>query len=97
MKVLVVEDDLNMSEFLRAHLPARGFVVDVVMTGQEAISASRVNEYDLIILDLHLPDIPGDIVLETLRGTIHLPPILMLTVVSDAASKVRILNAGADD
>lgn len=97
MKVLVADDDVHITAFLESHLPSRGFVVDVAHTGAAAIAAARTNEYDLILLDMNLPDMTGDEVVQSLQGKLEIPPILMLTVIADPSMKVRLLNAGADD
>ncbi|MEA2701624.1 MAG: hypothetical protein QOE22_333 [Candidatus Parcubacteria bacterium] len=97
MRILIIEDDPEMLGFLRAHLPARGFVVDGAGTGADGLGLARTNEYDLLLLDLNLPDMPGEAVVAELQTDTRVPPILMLTVVGDADSKVRLLSAGADD
>lgn len=97
MRVLIIEDDQDMLTFLRAHLPPRGFVVDAAETGVEGLRLARVNAYDLVLLDLNLPDMRGEEVVEALQQAAAVPPILMLTVVGDADSKVRLLSIGADD
>lgn len=97
MRVLVVEDDREIAGFLASHLPRAGFAVDTAYTGASALSLVRVNEYDLLILDLHLPDMGGDQVCAEVRRKKRVPPMLVLTVVSDVSSKVRLLNIGADD
>jgi len=97
MRVLVIEDDTEIAGFLSSHLPRAGFAVDVVHTGAAALSLIRVNEYDLIIIDLHLPDMGGDQICAAVRRKKRIPPMIILTVVADTASKVRLLNSGADD
>jgi len=97
MRVLLIEDDADMLDFLRAHLPKQGFVVDAATTGTEGIRLANTNEYDLVLLDLNLPDMRGEAVVEDIHKAERIPPILMLTVVGDSESKVRLLSAGADD
>ena len=97
MKVLIVEDDPEMREFLRAHLPAQGFTVDAAGTGAEGLKLAGTSEYDLVLLDLNLPDMRGEEIVTALHADEPVPPILMLTVIGDADSKVRLLAAGADD
>jgi DNA-binding response OmpR family regulator len=97
MKVLVIEDDASLGDFLEAHLPSHGFAVDLAPTGEIGISQARINEYDVILLDFHLPDMLGNEIIAALRALSRTPPILMLTVLGDSASKIRMLNAGADD
>lgn len=97
MKVLVIEDDENVAEFLGTHLPEHNFAVDTAGNGALGISLARTNSYDLILLDLHLPDMNGEEIIRALREQGTLVPVLLLTVVTDAWSKVRLLDAGADD
>ncbi len=97
MRVLVVEDDHDIGAFLSAHLPRAGFAVDVARTGAAGLSLYGTNEYDLVIIDLNLPDMGGDTVCARVRQKKRVPPILILTVVAEAQEKVRLLNAGADD
>lgn len=97
MKALVIDDDQDICGFLRAHLPARGFTVDIGHEGQTAISLARLNEYDLLVLDLNLPDMSGEEVIQALRQANIEIPILVFSVVANTESKVRLLNCGADD
>lgn len=97
MKILVIDDDVHITDFLQAHLPARGFAVDVGRTGARGIALARVNEYDLVVLDLNLPDMSGTEVCVALREGVRGMPILMLSVIGDSATKTRLLDAGADD
>lgn len=97
MKVLVIDDDIDITDFLESHLPERGFAVDSANDGSSGIRLACMNEYDLILLDLNLPDMTGETIVETLHERERVPPIIMLTVVADSSSKVRFLNAGADD
>jgi DNA-binding response OmpR family regulator len=97
MRLLVIEDDQEILGFLRAHLPREGFAVDTADTGRAALALLAINEYDLVILDLNLPDMSGEEIVVYLQAGKHVPPTLMLTVISDLASKVRLFAAGADD
>jgi DNA-binding response OmpR family regulator len=99
MKLLIVDDDPTLLDFFTAHLPARGFVADVAADGLAGLSLARVNEYDLIVLDINLPSVSGEDVCRTLTedNEKSVPPILMLTAVADTETKVRLFAAGADD
>lgn len=97
MNVLIVDDDRGILDFLNAHLPAHGFRADTAADGKAGLLSACTNDHDLIILDLNLPDISGELFVQRLREREHTPPILMLTVVPDAETKARLLNAGADD
>lgn len=97
MRVLIIEDDPDILDFLVSGLPERGFVTDGASTGAKGLSLFRSNDYDLVILDLNLPDMTGEAVIKEMVRRGETPPILMLTVVYDTETKVRLLNAGADD
>ncbi len=97
MRVLIIEDDPDMAGFLDQHLPERGFVVDLAGTGGAGLLLAAQNQYDLIVLDLHLPDMSGEVVIEKIHARERIPPILMLTVMDNPETKTRLLWAGADD
>lgn len=97
MKVLVIEDDVDMRDALTSRLPAHGFAVDGAADGTSGIGLARLNAYDLILLDLNLPDMPGESIVKAVHQSAETPPILMLSVVADSRMKARLLNAGADD
>ena len=97
MRVLVIEDDPTMNDVLRSQISGAGFVVDTASDGEAGCTLARGNDYDLIVLDLNLPDMAGEEVLALIREKKHVPPVLMLSVVSTTETKVRLLNAGADD
>jgi two-component system OmpR family response regulator len=97
MKLLIIDDDENIAGFLRTRLAHYGFVTDIANDGESGIRLSRTNAYDLIILDLNLPDMRGGAVIDCLKELPHVPPILLVSVVGDAMSKVDLINEGADD
>jgi two-component system response regulator QseB len=98
VKVLLVEDHRAMREMIAAHLQERGFAVDAVVCGEEALAATAAAAYDVVILDLGLPDMDGMAVLRHLRGGHHLDlPTLVLTARDSIEAKVSGLDAGADD
>ena len=97
MRVLVVEDQEKMSSFLKRGLNEVGYAVDVAETGQSAESLAGENEYDLIILDVMLPDQNGMDTARHLRRDGYHGPILMVTALSTTKDKVHGLDAGADD
>lgn len=86
-----------MREMLQARIPSHGFAVDVAADGAAGIAQVRVSTYDVILLDLNLPDMPGEAVVKAIHASGRTAPILMLSVVADADMKARLLNAGADD
>ncbi len=101
MRVLVVEDNASLSGMIAAFLRERGFAVDAVGTGHQALAAVDGAPYDAVILDLGLPDIDGVDVLRALRArdAVHgsLVPALILTARDGVSHRVRGLNEGADD
>jgi two-component system KDP operon response regulator KdpE len=94
--VLVVDDEVQIRRFLRAGFELDGFVVQDAETGAEAIKSVTLNQPDLVILDLGLPDMDGGDVLERLRAWSTVP-LIVLSVRSNEAEKVRLLQIGADD
>lgn len=98
MKLLVVEDHPSLRSLLVDHLRLRGFAVDAVETGQEALAAQRVTRYDAMILDLGLPDMDGQRVLAQRRSSRDGPvPCIVLTARDAVESRIASLDAGADD
>ncbi len=97
MRILVVEDEKKISEFLKASLKAEAFAVDVVEDGEEGSYLARTSDYDLAILDIMLPKKSGMEILKEVRACGKTMPILVLSVKSEIISKVDLLNAGADD
>ncbi len=94
--VLVVEDELRIRELVRSYLEREGFEVLSTGSGAEAISLARSAHPDLMILDLRLPDIPGEEVARELGGP-SCPAILMLTAKAGEEDRIRGLELGADD
>lgn len=97
MQILLVEDNPKMSANLKTVLEHQLYQVEAVLTGQLAVELAEINHYDLVILDLALPDIDGLEVCRQLRQMGNLAPILMLTARIDLESKVMGLDLGADD
>lgn len=95
-KILVVDDEWNMRNLVKIYLSKEHFEVDEARGGHEAIQMARQNSYDLLVLDIMLPDIDGWEVCSAVRQTKQMP-ILMLTARNDVQDRVRGLNLGADD
>ena len=93
---LVVDDEQQIRRFLRAAFELDGFAVEEAETGQGALRLATVKHPDLVILDLGLPDMDGGDVLERLRAWSSVP-LIVLSVRSNEAEKVRLLERGADD
>ncbi|MCE9623018.1 MAG: response regulator [Actinomycetia bacterium] len=95
-KILVVDDEAQIRKSLTINLTARGYEVDVAVSGEEALAHAAARPPDLVLLDIGLPGIDGVAVVEGLRGWTSVP-IIMLSVRDGEADKVRALDAGADD
>src|ERR1700749_767531 len=97
MRVLLIEDDTSTSKTLEALLRSEGFVVDMTDMGEDGLEIGKLYEYDIIILDLMLPDLDGYEVLKRLRAAKVETPILILSGLSELDSKLKGLGFGADD
>lgn len=97
MRILVVEDQPKMSQFIKKGLSEVGYAVDVAESASTAESYSAQSEYDLVIMDVMLPDGNGMDLARQFRRDGYLGPILMLTALSTTKDKVHGLDAGADD
>lgn len=95
-QLLVVDDEWNMRNLLRIYLTKNGFAVTEARNGHEALSLVEQQDFDLIILDIMMPDMEGWEVCKKIRETKQIP-ILMLTARTDTKDKVYGLNIGADD
>jgi two-component system, OmpR family, response regulator len=97
MRALVVEDGAKMAALLRRGLQEEGFAVDVAANGEDGSWFGTENQYDVILLDVMLPDIDGFEVCRRLRAADRWAPILMLTARDGVQDRVAGLDAGADD
>ena len=97
MRILIVEDERKIAEFLKKGLKAEGYAVDVAGDGEQGHFLAGTQDYDLMILDLRLPKMDGITLCRTLRAEKFAAPILMLTVRDSVKDKVLGLNSGADD
>ena len=97
MRILIVEDDPALADLLRRTLRESAMAADVAMTGTEGLTALSVNDYDLAVLDVGLPDVDGFEVCRQHRERGGKTPILMLTARGGLDDRVRGLDVGADD
>jgi len=97
MRVLIVEDQSNVSTYLKRALEEQGYAVDLARTGREALDWADVVEFDLMVLDIMLPEIDGITVCRRLRSQGNRAAILMLTARDTVDDRVLGLDAGADD
>ncbi len=96
-RILVVEDETRIASFLEKGLRSHGFVVTVVAEGEAAAVAASDDDFDLLILDLGLPDIDGHTVLSRIRARGERLPVIILTARQSVPDKVAGLEGGADD
>ena len=97
MKILLIEDDLKISQFLQEGLQQSGYVVETATDGEFALELLSVNAYDLIVCDVMLPKIDGIKVVETYRRTDSKTPILFLSAKRTVDDRILGLQSGGDD
>ena len=97
MRVLLVEDDTATAKSIEMMLRSEGYVCDSTDLGEDGLEIGKLYDYDIIILDLMLPDIDGYEVLRRLRGANIKTPILILSGLSEMDAKIKGLGFGADD
>ena len=97
MRILLVEDEEAIAAFVRQGLDEAGYAVDLALDGAEALHWVAIAEYDLIILDLMLPDMDGLAICAELRQRGMATPVLMLTARDTVEDRVAGLDSGADD
>jgi two-component system copper resistance phosphate regulon response regulator CusR len=97
MRILLVEDEPKIAAFLRKGLTETGFVVDLASQGADGLHLARTVAYDLLILDVLLPQIDGWTILTALRQAGKQTPVLYLTVRDSVHDRVKGLELGADD
>ena len=97
MRVLLVEDDSSTAKSIEMMLKSEGYICDCTDLGEDGLEIGKIYDYDLIVLDLMLPDIDGYEVLRRLRAAKVKTPILILSGMSEPDKKVKGLGFGADD
>ena len=97
MKILIIEDDVKIINFLKKGLEEECYIVDYAINGEEGIYLASVNNYDLILLDIMLPIKDGIEVCKILRASKNLTPIIMLTAKDSIKDKIKGLDIGAND
>ena len=97
MKILIIEDDLKIINFLKKGLEEECYIVDSSTNGDEGLYLASVNEYDLILLDIMLPIKDGFEVCKALRTSKNQTPIIMLTAKDSIEDKIKGLDIGAND
>jgi two-component system copper resistance phosphate regulon response regulator CusR len=97
VKLLVIEDDRTVGQYVKRGLAEAGFQVDLVVDGAEGLRVASEGHYDVVVLDLRLPTLDGREVLRTLRDRGNPVPVLVLTAQDTVDFKVQALRMGADD
>ncbi|MFE4002325.1 response regulator transcription factor [Nocardioides sp. YIM B13467] len=97
MRVLLVEDEEKLAALVARGLTEHGGIVDAVGTGRQALASARGGEYDVMLLDVMLPDLDGFEVCRRLRAARVWTPILMLTARTAVVDRIAGLDSGADD
>jgi len=97
MRILIIEDERKVAAFIRKGLQQEGYAVDVVYEGQEDAYQAESFDYDAVILDLMLPQLPGFEVLRKIRAHKQSLPVLILTARGSVKDKVAGLDGGASD
>ena len=97
MRVLVIEDDAIFARSIEMMLKSEGHVCDYAATGEDGVRLGNLHNFDVVILDLMLPDMEGYEVVRRLRADMVAAPILILSGLSELDSKIKGLTVGADD
>lgn len=97
MRILIVEDEQKIAQFTSNILKEMAYATDIATTGQEARDLFELIDYDLVILDIKLPDINGISLCKSFKELKPNKPVLMLTTLAEIHDKVRGLDSGADD
>ncbi len=97
MKILVVEDEKNIANYLKKGLAEAGYKVDLAHDGEDAVYMASINDYDLILLDIMIPKMDGIEVCKTLRKEKNTAYIILISAKDKIQDKITGLDAGADD
>ena len=97
MKILIIEDDKNVSAYIAKGLSEAGHVVDIASNGKDGLFLAQSEKYDALIIDRMLPELDGLSVIQELRGSGHHTPILILSALGDIDDRVKGLRSGGDD
>jgi two-component system cell cycle response regulator CtrA len=97
MHILVIEDMLAAARSLELRLTSEGHNVALTSSGEEGVALARAYDYDVVLLDLDLPDMSGREVLRSLRNGKVRSPVIVITATADVEAKIQALSAGADD
>lgn len=97
MRILCIEDDQELLEYINKGLSEVGHVVDIAKNGNDGVFLSTTEQYDVILVDRMLPGVDGLTIIKTLRGTGDITPILIFSALGEVDDRVKGLRAGGDD
>ena len=97
MRILIIEDNIELCEYTKKSLEQEGFSVDISFCGTEGEEKAYVNAYDIILLDLNLPDKDGIEIIKFLRDSGIATPVIMITARGTIGDRAEGLDSGADD
>lgn len=97
MRVLCIEDDQELLDYVRKGLAELGHIVDSAMTGDEGLLLATSEKYDVMLIDRMLPEIDGLTIIKTIRGVGNLTPVLIFSALGEVDDRVKGLRAGGDD
>jgi len=97
MRILLIEDDVAIAQTIELMLKLESFIVCIAGHGEEGVDLGKLHDYDIILLDLNLPDMSGFEVLRSLRASKVKTPILILSGIAGVTDRVKGLGFGADD
>jgi heavy metal response regulator len=97
MRILIIEDEKRMANFIQRGLKEQHYIVDVANSGDEGLFLAETSPYDLVVLDIMLPGVDGFYICKKLRESKNNVPILMLTARDDVRDRIYGLDSGADD
>ncbi|MGN7439078.1 MAG: winged helix-turn-helix domain-containing protein [Alcanivorax sp.] len=97
MKVLIIEDDQNVCAYIAKGLSEAGHITDTADNGKDGLFLAQSEKYDALIIDRMLPELDGLSIIQELRGSGHLTPILILSALGDVDDRVKGLRSGGDD
>lgn len=97
MKILLVEDDKKVSDYIDKSMREAGHVIDLAANGKDGLFLATTETYDVMIFDRMLPAVDGLTILKTIRGAENETPVLILSALGDVDDKVKALRAGGDD
>ena len=97
MKILIIEDDKEVLEYMKKGLSEKNYTVDSAENGKDGLFLATTESYDALILDRMLPELDGLTILKTIRGSENQIPVIILSALGDVDDRVKGLRAGGDD